>query len=47
VIGLRLGDVGMPGRYVVLGLIEGLLRGIVVARQVGGAIELRLRIVDP
>ena len=46
-IGLRLGDIGTRARHVVLGLIEGLLRGDVAAREVGGAIELRLRIVQP
>ena len=34
-------------RHVVFGLIERLLRGDVAARQVGGAGELRLRIVQP
>jgi hypothetical protein len=43
-VGFRLGDVGARGRDVVLGLIEALLRSDIGARQVGSAVELRLRI---
>ena len=45
-IGLRLGDVGACARHVVLRLVECLLRGGVAARQVGGAGELLLGIVQ-
>ena len=41
-VGFGFGDVGARGRHVVLGLVERLLRGDVVARQVSDADELRL-----
>src|SRR5262249_23284368 len=43
----RLGDVGARVRYVVLSLVERLLRGEIAARERAHAGQLRLRMVEP
>ena len=43
----RVGDVGARARHVVLGLVERLLRGEIVARESAHARQLRLCIVEP
>jgi hypothetical protein len=46
VVGLRLGDVGARARRVVLGLVQRLLRSSIAARQIRGAVELLLCILQ-
>jgi hypothetical protein len=46
-VGLSFGDVGVRARNVVFGMVEGMLRGGVAARQVGNARELQSRVFQP